>query len=295
MVSALNETLPLPCPVMSCCCGMGHGNNLKQISSPFGPNLGQTKRMALPNPNILVVEDDRETRTLIAKYLRNNACNVTAVSDGREMSRAMADHRVDLIILDVMLPGEDGLSLCRKLRAEGQTPIIMLTARGEDVDRIVGLEMGADDYLPKPFNPRELLARINAVLRRQAAAQAKSSIEGASTLAFESWRIDLRLRELRNPDGARVAVTSAEFDLLRTFCERPGRVLSRDSLLDLTQGRSTGSFERSIDVLVSRIRRKIEPNPADPTMIKTVRSGGYLFTPRTEAVRTEAVAASLSS
>ncbi|MHC2282482.1 two-component system OmpR family response regulator [Bradyrhizobium diazoefficiens] len=184
--------------------------------------------MAILNPNILVVEDDRETRTLIAKYLRNNACNVTALSDGREMSRAMADHRVDLIILDVMLPGEDGLSLCRKVRSEAQTPIIMLTARGEDVDRIVGLEMGADDYLTKPFNPRELLARINAVLRRQAAAQAASSIEGASTLAFEGWRIDLRLRELRNPEGARVAVTSAEFDLLRTFCERPGRVLSRD-------------------------------------------------------------------
>ena len=244
--------------------------------------------MAIPNPNILVVEDDRETRTLITKYLRNNACNVTAVRDGREMSRAMTDHRVDLIILDVMLPGEDGLSLCRKVRAQSQTPIIMLTARGEDVDRIVGLEMGADDYLPKPFNPRELLARINAVLRRQAAAQAASSIEGASTLVFEGWRIDLRLRELRNPEGARVAVTSAEFDLLRTFCERPGRVLSRDSLLDLTQGRNAGSFERSIDVLVSRIRRKIEPNPADPTIIKTVRSGGYLFTPRTEVARTEA-------
>jgi two-component system, OmpR family, response regulator len=240
--------------------------------------------MVIPAPNILVVEDDRETRTLIAKYLRNNACNVTVVGDGREMARAMADHRVDLIILDVMLPGEDGISLCRKVRSEAQTPIIMLTARGEDVDRIVGLEMGADDYLPKPFNPRELLARINAVLRRQAAAQAASSIEGASTLTFEGWLIDLRLRELRNPEGARVAVTSAEFDLLRTFCERPGRVLSRDSLLDLTQGRATGSFERSIDVLVSRIRRKIEPNPQDPTIIKTVRSGGYLFTPRTEAI-----------
>jgi two-component system, OmpR family, response regulator len=284
MVNGLNESLPFHCPLVAGCCENTIRNKLKQKSSPFGPNLGQTKLMAIPSPNILVVEDDRETRTLIAKYLRNNSCNVTAVSDGREMSRAMADHRVDLIILDVMLPGEDGLSLCRKVRAEAQTPIIMLTARGEDVDRIVGLEMGADDYLPKPFNPRELLARINAVLRRQASAQAASSIEGASTLAFEGWRIDLRLRELRNPEGARVAVTSAEFDLLRTFCERPGRVLSRDSLLDLTQGRNTGSFERSIDVLVSRIRRKIEPNPQDPTLIKTVRSGGYLFTPRTEAV-----------
>ena len=217
--------------------------------------------MAQAIPNILVVEDDRETRSLIAKYLRNNACNVTTAADGREMVRAMTDRRVDLLILDVMLPGEDGLTLCRKVRAQSQTPIIMLTARGEDVDRILGLEMGADDYLPKPFNPRELLARINAVLRRQAVAQTASATEGATALAFAGWRIDFRLRELRNPDGARVAMTSAEFDLLRTFCERPGRVLSRDSLLDLTQGRNAGSFERSIDVLVSRIRRKIEPDP----------------------------------
>jgi two-component system, OmpR family, response regulator len=240
--------------------------------------------MAQPPPSILVVEDDRETRALIAKYLRANACNVTTATDGREMVRAMTDRRVDLLILDVMLPGEDGLSLCRKVRADSQTPIIMLTARGEDVDRIVGLEMGADDYLPKPFNPRELLARINAVLRRQAAAQTASATSGATALVFQGWRIDLRLRELRNPSGARVAMTSAEFDLLRTFCERAGRVLSRDSLLDLTQGRHAGSFERSIDVLVSRIRRKIEPDPQDATMIKTVRSGGYMFTPRVDPV-----------
>ncbi len=244
--------------------------------------------MAQPIPNILVVEDDRETRSLIAKYLRTNACHVTTASDGREMARAMTDRRVDLLILDVMLPGEDGLSLCRKVRAQSQTPIIMLTARGEDVDRILGLEMGADDYLAKPFNPRELLARINAVLRRQAAAYNASAVEGATVLAFAGWRIDVRLRELRNPDGARVAMTSAEFDLLRTFCERPGRVLSRDSLLDLTQGRNAGSFERSIDVLVSRIRRKIEPDPQEATMIKTVRSGGYMFTPRVAAVSAEA-------
>jgi two-component system OmpR family response regulator len=235
--------------------------------------------MAQASPHILVVEDDRETRNLIAKYLRTNSCNVTTATDGREMVRAMTDRRVDLLILDVMLPGEDGLSLCRKVRSESQTPIIMLTARSEDVDRIMGLEMGADDYLGKPFNPRELLARINAVLRRQAAAKIASSTNGASVLAFAGWRIDLRLRELRNPDGARVAMTSAEFDLLQTFCERPGRVLSRDSLLDLTQGRNAGSFERSIDVLVSRIRRKIEPDPQGATLIKTVRSGGYMFTP----------------
>jgi two-component system, OmpR family, response regulator len=247
--------------------------------------------MAQTSPNILVVEDDRETRALVAKYLRNNSCNVTTANDGREMIRAMADHRVDLLILDVMLPDEDGLSLCRKVRAQSQTPIIMLTARGEDVDRILGLEMGADDYLAKPFNPRELLARITAVLRRQAAAHTASATAGATALNFLGWRIDVRLRELRNPDGARVAMTGAEFDLLRTFCERPGRVLSRDSPLDLTQGRNAGSFERSIDVLVSRIRRKIELDPQDATMIKTVRSGGYLFTPRVEPISVEAVTA----
>ena len=240
------------------------------------------------SPNILVVEDDRETRTLIAKYLRTNSCNVTTAADGREMDKAMADHRVDLLILDVMLPGEDGLTLCRRVRAGSQVPIIMLTARGEDVDRILGLEMGADDYLPKPFNPRELLARINAVLRRQATALNASAVPSATALAFAGWQIDFRLRELRNPGGARVAMTSAEFDLLRTFCERPGRVLSRDSLLDLTQGRNAGSFERSIDVLVSRIRRKIEADPQEANLIKTVRSGGYMFTPEVEAIATAA-------
>jgi two-component system, OmpR family, response regulator len=249
-----------------------------------GARIIDKRAMAQASPNILVVEDDRETRALIAKYLRSNACHVTTAADGREMTRAMIDRRVDLLILDVMLPGEDGLSLCRKVRAESETPIIMLTARGEDVDRIVGLEMGADDYLAKPFNPRELLARIHAVLRRQAFGQNASRAEPAAALGFAGWRIDLRLRELRNPEGARVVMTSAEFDLLQTFCERPGRVLSRDALLDFTHGRNAGSFERSIDVLVSRIRRKIEPDPREASLIKTVRSGGYVFTPRVEII-----------
>jgi two-component system, OmpR family, response regulator len=249
-----------------------------------GARIIDKRAMAQASPNILVVEDDRETRALIAKYLRSNACHVTTAADGREMTRVMVDRRVDLLILDVMLPGEDGLSLCRKVRAESETPIIMLTARGEDVDRIVGLEMGADDYLAKPFNPRELLARIHAVLRRQAFGQNASRAEPATALGFAGWRIDVRLRELRNPDGARVVMTSAEFDLLQTFCERPGRVLSRDVLLDFTHGRNAGSFERSIDVLVSRIRRKIEPDPREASLIKTVRSGGYVFTPRVEII-----------
>ena len=240
--------------------------------------------MTKARQSILIVEDDRPTRELISRYLTEHAFAVDAVTNGREMDRYLAQNRVDLIVLDLMLPGEDGLSLCRRLRIESTTPVIILTAKGEDVDRILGLEMGADDYLAKPFNPRELLARINAVLRRQALAYTASATEGATALVFAGWRIDLRLRELRNPEGAHVAMTSAEFDLLRTFCERPGRVLSRESLLDLTQGRNSGSFERSIDVLVSRIRRKIETDPQDATMIKTVHSGGYMFTPRVEAV-----------
>jgi two-component system OmpR family response regulator len=284
MVNSLNETFSYLLWCVAPCCGNGARNIWKQKSFAARPESPTKVGMAQPSPNILVVEDDRETRTLIARYLRNNACNVTTAGDGREMARAMTDRRVDLLILDVMLPGEDGLSLCRKVRAGSQTPIIMLTARAEDVDRILGLEMGADDYLAKPFNPRELLARINAVLRRQAATRSASAIEGATALSFRGWRIDLRLRELRDPAGARVAMTSAEFDLLQTFCERPGRVVSRDSPLDLTQGRNAGSFERSIDVLVSRIRRKIEPDPQNATLIKTVRSGGYMFTPTVDAV-----------
>jgi two-component system OmpR family response regulator len=233
----------------------------------------------MASPNILVVEDDRETRILIAKYLSDNACYVLTASDGREMDRIMAERRVDLLILDVMLPGRDGFRLCRDVRANSQVPIIMLTARDDVIDRILGFEMGADDYVGKPFNPRELLARIKALLRRQASSVIACANEGAVTsFTFLDWCLDCKFRELRNPEGARVAITSAEFDLLRVFCERPGRVMSRDSLLDFTQGRGAGSLERSIDVLVSRIRSKIESIPRDATIIKTVRSGGYVFT-----------------
>ena len=235
-------------------------------------------------PHILVVDDDERLRQLLHRYLVQNGYYATTAADAGEARSKLKSMAFDLMVLDIMMPGQDGLSLTEELRKESEVPILLLTARGAPEDRIAGLEAGADDYLPKPFNPRELLARINAVLRRQAAARNASAIEGATTLTFLGWRIDIRLRELRNPEGARVAMTSAEFDLLRTFCERPGRVLSRDSLLDLTQGRSAGSFERSIDVLVSRIRRKIEPDPQEATMIKTVRSGGYVFTPRVEAV-----------
>src|ERR1700747_495487 len=177
--------------------------------------------MAIASPTILIVEDDRETRTLIAKYLRTNACNVTTANDGREMARAMADHRVDLLILDVMLPGEDGLSLCRKVREQSQMPIIMLTARGEDVDRIVGLEMGADDYLPKPFNPRELLARINAVLRRRAPAGPPGAPEaGGEPHRLGPLQFNLATRSLTR-EGKGVPLTTGEFSVLKVLVQHP--------------------------------------------------------------------------
>jgi two-component system, OmpR family, response regulator len=230
-------------------------------------------------PHILVVEDDREISGLVARYLRSNECRVTLTGDGREIDRLMDDNRIDLIVLDLMLPGEDGISLCRRLRANSQVPIIMLTGKTDEFDRILGLEMGADDYLSKPFNPRELLARIRAVLRRATVTTLSPSAGAARVFTFLGWRIDRVLRELRDPDGARITLTDAEFCLLQAFCERPGRILSRDQLLEVTQGRSAGLFERSIDVLVSRLRRKIEGDPHQPCLIKTVRSGGYMFTP----------------
>jgi two-component system, OmpR family, response regulator len=234
------------------------------------------------SPHIIVVEDDREIGRLISRYLGANACRVSLAGDGREMDRIMAVSRINLVVLDLMLPGEDGLKICRRLRSASDLPIIMLTARGEDVDRILGLELGADDYLTKPFNPRELLARIRAVLRRTQAAGIVPSGREARVLSFLGWRLDRLLRELTAPDGTTVVLTGAEFDLLSVLCERSGRVLSRDQLLDLTQGRQAGSFERSIDVLISRLRRKIEADPHHPVAIKTVRSGGYLFTPVVE-------------
>ncbi len=233
-------------------------------------------------PHILVVEDDRDISALIARYLRANACRVSLAGSGRDVDRMLDQSQINLIVLDLMLPGEDGLSVCQRLRTRSQVPIIMLTAKGDEVDRILGLEMGADDYLAKPFNPRELLARIRAVLRR-ATMTALAPIAGsARVLGFLGWTLDRVLRELRNPQGTRVALTDAEFGLLQTFCERPGRIMSRDQLIELTQGRSAGAFERSIDILVSRLRRKIERDPQDPYIIKTVRAGGYLFTPTVE-------------
>jgi len=226
--------------------------------------------------SVLVVEDDPEIRDLVEGLLTREGFRVTAVGDGAAMDRAMARVTPDLVILDVMLPGEDGLSICRRLRANTAIPLLMLTAKGDDVDRIVGLEMGADDYLPKPFNPRELVARIRAVLRRAAAPAASGP--SARRLVFAEWIVDLDAREVRRSGGETLELTSAEFDLLAAFVTHPQRVLNRDQLLDWTQGRLASPLDRSIDVQVSRLRKKIEPDARNPTLIKTVRNGGYSLT-----------------
>jgi two-component system, OmpR family, response regulator len=230
-------------------------------------------------PHILLVEDDREIRTLVSRFLQGNDMRVSAVGDGRDMDRLLRDNRIDLVVLDVMLPGEDGLEICRRVRSSSDLPVIMLTAKGEEVDRIVGLEIGADDYMTKPFNPRELLARIRAVLRRGGGAGKIEAARSGATLEFGGWRLDPNVRQLHDPQGVRIALTGAEFELLLVFCERPRRVLSRDQLIDLTQGREAAPFERSIDVLVSRLRQKMEQDPREPTVIQTIRGGGYMFSP----------------
>jgi two-component system OmpR family response regulator len=233
--------------------------------------------MAEPAPHILVVDDDREIRDLLARFLERHGFRVTAARDGRELRRLLPNGAFALVVLDLMLPGEDGLSLLRWLRAEGgRTPVVMLTAMGEETDRIVGLELGADDYVPKPFNPRELLARIRAVLRRAEAQAAEAAPPGA-TFRFAGWTLDTARRRLLDPSGTEVALTGGEFELLRILAERAGRVLTREMLMDLLHGRSTGPFDRAIDVAVSRLRRKLDDDGKSPALIKTVRGGGYVL------------------
>ena len=236
-----------------------------------------TSKAGFPG-HVLVVDDDREIRDLLGRFLGKHGYRVTAVGDGKEMRRALADWKIDLIILDLMLPGEDGLSLCRALRAKSEIPIIMLTMMGEETDRIVGLEMGADDYLPKPFSPRELLARMKSVLRRAQSAPAGMATGRSDVLHFANWKLDIGRRRLESPHGLLVDLSSGEFDLLVALAEHPQRVLNRDQLLDLTHGRAEAPFDRSIDMQISRLRRKIEAGHAQPELIKTVRGGGYMFT-----------------
>jgi two-component system, OmpR family, response regulator len=228
-------------------------------------------------PHILFVEDDADIRTLVADFLAQNGYRMSVARDGRELDRTLEVSRIDLVILDIMLPKEDGLSLCRRIRATSDVPIIMLTARGSEIDRVVGLEMGADDYLTKPFSTHELLARIRALLRRANMARAPREQRPASSLSFSGWKLDLTARRLQSADGAAVPLTTGEFELLVAFCEHPRRVLTREQLLDLTRGRAAALFDRSIDIQVSRLRRKIEEKPTEPVLIQTVRAGGYIF------------------
>jgi two-component system OmpR family response regulator len=230
------------------------------------------------SPHLLLVEDDPEISVMLARFLMDHGFRVSRAEDGRALDRILAASKIDLVVLDLMLPGEDGLSICRRLRAASGVPILMLSALGTETDRVVGLEMGADDYLPKPFSSRELLARVRAVLRRGQILidEAARDVDG---FCFDGWRLDLLTRQLTSPDGLRLPLTSGEFNLLAVFCRHARRVLSRDQLLDLVHGRSATLFDRSIDIQVSRLRRKIEADPKDPLLIKTVRYGGYVFTP----------------
>jgi two-component system, OmpR family, response regulator len=227
--------------------------------------------------HLLIVDDDKEICALLSQFLNKHGYRVSVARDGRMMMQALESARIDLIVLDVMLPGESGLNLCRRVRSDTTIPIVMLTAVGGETDRIVGLEMGADDYLPKPFSARELLARIRAVLRR-AGATSGSVLGGASrTLEFSGWRLDVTARQLFSPAGALVPLRAAEFDLLVALAERPQRVLNRDQLLDLSRGRAATSFDRSVDVQISRLRRKLKLDAESPDLIRTVRGGGYVF------------------
>ncbi len=227
---------------------------------------------------IAVVEDDPEISRMMVSYMHDHGFEVSAARSGRDLDRVMSDSKIDCVILDVGLPGEDGLSICRRLRGKSSVPIIMVTGRGSDTDRIVGLELGADDYLPKPFNPRELLARVRAVMRRSVPTEA-APVETPQTLMFEGWRLDMARRQLFAPDGTPRSLTSGEFNVLALFCQHSRKVLSRDDLLEMLHGRAAAVFDRSIDVQISRLRRKIETNLKDPSFIKTVRYGGYFFTP----------------
>lgn len=228
-------------------------------------------------PHILIVDDNREIRDLVSRFLEKEGYRTSTSSDGRAMRKVLKDGKIDLIILDLMLPGEDGLSLCRELRVSSNIPIIMLTAKGEEIDRIVGLEMGADDYLSKPFNTRELLARMKAVLRRTQTLVKDEDLAGS--YLFAGWTLNTINRELTSSEDVVVPLSTGEYNLLTVLVERPKHVLNRSQLLDLTRGRSYDSFDRSIDTQVSRLRRKIEIDPKNPELIKTVWGGGYVFTP----------------
>ncbi len=232
--------------------------------------------VASPSARIVVVDDDPGIRDVITEFLGRHGFDVEGAADATGLTRALAKGPADLVVLDVMLPGEDGLAICRRLAREGGPAVIMLSAMGEETDRIVGLELGADDYLPKPCNPRELLARVRAVLRRRGEPRPQQGELGAQC-EFAGWRLDLVRRELRTPDGVVVNLSGGEFSLLRALVERPQRVLTRDQLLDFARGPDSDAYDRAIDVQISRLRRKLDDGSGGPELIRTVRNEGYMF------------------
>lgn len=237
------------------------------------------------NVRILLVDDDTEILDLLSNFLATHGYSVDRAENTQQVDAQFAANHYHIVILDIMLPGEDGLSICKRLRSKSDVPIVMLTALGDETDRIVGLEIGADDYLPKPFNPRELLARIKAVLRRYNSPNGHTNkISRNRILKFDIWSINLSKRELKNNNNVITSLTSGEYELLLAFADNSQHILTRDQLLDITRGRHAGPFDRSIDVQLSRLRKKIEPDPKNPTMIKTVRNGGYIFTPAVKTI-----------
>jgi DNA-binding response OmpR family regulator len=228
-------------------------------------------------PHVLVVDDDPTIRELVSDYLGQNELRVSAVADGSAMQTVLGEQIVDLVVLDLKLRGEDGMSLARRLRDESEIPIVMLTGRGEEADRVMGLELGADDYLTKPFSPRELLARIRTILRRRRAEVRQGKPEGIRAYRFDGWELNLNSRRLRAPDGRGVALSNGEFSLLVVLLGAPDRILSRDQLLDLSRLHNDEVYNRSVDVQIMRLRRKIENDPAQPRYIRTERGAGYLF------------------
>jgi len=239
--------------------------------------------MSATREHLLIVDDDKEIRHLLTDYLEQADYRVTAVGDGKAMRRVLEANRIDLVILDLMLPGEDGLTLCRELRSKTNLPVLMLTARGDEVDRIIGLEMGADDYLAKPFNPRELLARIKSVVRRAQALPPNMETDKVHTLRFAGWTLDVATRNVTAADGLVVPLSGAEYRLLRVFLDHPQRVLAREQLLELANGREAILFDRSIDVLVGRLRKRLRDDSREPVLIKTVRGEGYVLAASVES------------
>ncbi len=237
-------------------------------------------------PHVLVVDDDPSVRALIVEYLGRNDLRATAVASGRELAAALNQQAVDLIVLDLRLPGEDGMQIAQRLRADSAIPILMLTGRADEADRVMGLELGADDYLTKPFSPRELLARIRALLRRaRAAATVADELSKLRAFRFGNWELNVGLRKLRSGDGKTIELTNGEFSLLTAFLSAPRRVLSRDQLLELSRLHNAEVYDRSIDVQILRLRRKIESDPAHPRYIRTERGAGYLFDAEVERLR----------